>query len=105
MVFGVADRWAATFAQVAAQAQREGLGPGLIDLGWIDGFGALSEILAAPLDVVSIVDGIDSLAAGFDVTEWGAGLGGVADSAGDFADAAGDLLDFGSGCLSCGDGC
>ena len=105
MVFVVADRWAATFAQVAAQAQREGLGPGLIDLGWIDGFGALSEILAAPLDVVSIVDGIDSLAAGFDVTEWGAGLGGVADSAGDFADAAGDLLDFGSGCLSCGDGC
>ncbi|MCA0179596.1 MAG: DUF2207 domain-containing protein [Actinobacteria bacterium] len=105
MVFGVADRWAATFAQVARQAQLQGLGSAWFDLTWIDGLTVLDglsdlgEVAFGMADVLGDLPGLDL--PDLDIAD---GLGSIASGATDFADSASGLLDFGDGCGGC-DGC
>lgn len=95
MVFGVADRWAQTFADVAARAHLAGVGDPYFDFTWIDGGDMLWNLGTGVGDLLDATDLI------------GDGLSGVADAAGDFASAASGLLDFGDGCGGCDalDGC
>lgn len=107
MVFGVADRWAKVFAQVAASAHLQGLGDAYFDLTWIDGFDVLGDVLGSGLDAVHLIDGIANISSGWDfpdLGDLGSGLGDIASGAGDFVSSAGNLLDFGDGCSGC-DGC
>lgn len=113
MVFGVADRWARTFAQVAAQAYASGVGDAFFDLTWLDGIDLLGHVAGAVVDlgdVGDLVGGVGDLTDGFDLDlsgltdVLGDGLGEVTSAAGDFLSSAGDLLDFGDGCGGC-DGC
>ena len=113
MVFGVADRWARTFAQVAAQAYASGVGDAFFDLTWLDGIDLLGHVAGAVVDlgdVGDLVGGVGDLTDGFDLDlsgltdVLGDGLGEVTSAAGDFLSSAVDLLDFGDGCGGC-DGC
>lgn len=106
MVFGVADRWARVFADVARSAQLRGLGEAYFDLTWIDGFDALGNVLGAGFDALQLGDAIGGLGDidfGLVDADIGDGLSAVTDGAGDFLSSASDLLDFGDGC-GC-DGC
>lgn len=108
VVFGLAERWAKVFAEVAARAHVAGLPEAQFDLSWIDGIDLVSHVgdsvmsaveladLVLPSDLAGIASPDDFLSA------LGDGLGGVVDSVGDFAHAAGNLLDHAPGC---GDGC
>ena len=106
MVFGVADRWARVFADVARSAQLRGIGDAYFDLTWIDGFDALGNVLGAGFDALQLGDAIGGLGDidfGLVDADIGDGLSAVTDGAGDFLSSASDLLDFGDGC-GC-DGC
>ena len=94
MVFGVADRWAKTFADVATRAHLAGLGDAYFDFTWIDGADLVWNLGTGIGDLGDLIGSIGD----FDV------LTGVADAAGDFASSASGLLDFGDGCGGC-DGC
>lgn len=113
MVFGVADRWARTFAEVAAQAHLSGIGDAYFDLSWLDGVdlvGNLAGALIDSADVGDLVGGIGDLTDGLDLDlsgltdVLGNGLTEVTGAAGDFVSSASGLLDFGDGCGGC-DGC
>ncbi len=113
MVFGVADRWARTFAEVAAQAHLSGIGDAFFDLTWLDGVDLLANVAGAVIDLGDagdLVGGLAGLTDGLDLDlvdltdVLGDGLGEVTSAAGNFLSSAGDLLDFGDGCGGC-DGC
>ena len=106
MVFGVAERWARTFADVAASARLQGVGDAFFDLTWLGGFDVLGDMLGAGLQIADAVGSVADFSAGIDIPDLDLadGLGGIASSVGDFADSAGGLLDFGDGCSGC-DGC
>lgn len=106
MVFGVADRWAATFAQVARQAHLQGLGAAYFDLTWIDGLAVLDGLADLGSEVWGLADAMGVFSGDLDIPglDLADGLGSVVDGAGDFLSSAGDLLDFGDGCGGC-DGC
>lgn len=105
MVFGVTERWAKTFGEVARQAQVQGVADAHFDLTWIDGLHIASDLLFYAPDAISgigdLAGGVGDLAGAFDI---GDALGDVAGGVGDFASSAGGLLDFGDGCGGC-DGC
>ena len=97
IAFGVADRWATTFAEVARRARADGVGLAWTDLGYLD-LGPLLEGGAA------LVDLADLGALGGDASDLWNGLG-LPD--GDFGDLVGGVADFvGSGTdLALPDGC
>ena len=108
VVFGLAERWAKVFAEVAARAHVAGLPEAQFDLGWIDGIDLVSHVGDSVMSAVELADlvlptDLAELASPHDLlSALGDGLGGVVDSVGDFAHAAGNLLDHAPGC---GDGC
>lgn len=116
IVFGVADRWARVFAEVAARAHLNGH-DALFVLDWIDGVDVVTHVVGGVADVVGLANvpsGADQALVDLDLADPGAvtglvdsmaeGLGGVVESVADFIGAAGDLVDFGDGCLDVG-GC
>lgn len=104
IVFGLADRWAKLFGEVAKRAKHEGYDVGY-DLTWFDvGYLVMDGltdaiILADLLDAGSLFEGLEGL-------DIGEALGGVTDGIGEFVgsgDGIGGLLD---GCdLDGCDGC
>ena len=106
MVFGVADRWAKTFGEVAATAQMQGIGDAFFDLTWIDGLGVLDGLGELGSGVWGGLDGLGGFTGDLDLPDLDLadGLSDIADGAGDVLSSAGDLLDFGDGCGGC-DGC
>lgn len=107
VVFGLAERWAQVFAEVATRAHVAGLPEAMFDLGWIDGIDLVSQLGDSAMsavelaDIVQPADLVDLGDADF-LSAIGDGLGGVVSSVGDFTSAASDLLDQAPGC---GDGC
>lgn len=107
IVFGVADRWAKVFAEVAARARMAGFADTVFDLTWLDGLDVVSHVgdVLTAVDVADLSAGvdlgdIDIVPDGF-VDAIGDGLGGVVESVGDFVSSATGLL----GTPGCGDGC
>lgn len=100
IAFGVADRWAKTFAEAAAIGHASGVDV-LFDLHWIDGLGTLvpggdgSEALAAlDLGGGEIFTTIDQLTGTLSESTGllGDALGGITDSLGSIAESVGDLV-------------
>lgn len=100
IAFGVADRWARTFAEAAAIGHASGVDV-LFDLHWIDGLGTLvpggdgSEALAAlDLGGGEIFTTIDQLTGTLSESTGllGDALGGITDSLGSIAESVGDLV-------------
>lgn len=107
VVFGLAQRWAKVFAEVAARAHAAGLPEATFDLGWIDGIDLVSQVGDSVMSAVELADlvlpsDVADLGDADFLSALGDGLGGVVDSVGDFTAAAGNLLDHAPGC---GDGC
>ncbi len=115
LIFGVADRWAKIFGEVAAKAHLAGVADAYFDLTWFDGLYLLDTLSdfawnAAVIsdlfdgDGAGLLDGLAGLDLDMDgfVDAVSGGLEGVASGMGDFLSSAGDLFDLGDGC---GDGC
>ena len=112
IVFGVADRWARLFGEVAARGHAAGWGDAWFDLAWFDPSG-LDLLMDGAGDLIGALDGADGIAnlaeladlgnLGELVGGLGDTLGGFASGVGDFASSATSLLDVGDGC-GC-DGC
>ncbi len=130
VVFGVADRWARLFAEVAAHAHAAGIADAYFDLSWFDvdlsglellgdgldlltdgvgGVGDLAHTLSGPDGLAELADlgGLGSLGdVGDLVGTLGETLGGFADGVGGFVSGIGDLASLGDGCDVGGcDGC
>ena len=105
MVFGVADRWARTFAQVARSAQRDTLAAAVFDLGWIDPVLAVGDFARLGTGAIEAIPDLSPLSDIGDLDlfgEMGDVLGSVTEGAGDFASRMSDLLDFDiPGCDGC----
>lgn len=122
IVFGVADRWAKLFGEVAARAHLQGVGDAYFDLHWFSAWDLLDAArLAGHLggglvdgdasgfaDLLDGPNGLGELASAVGDSELvGAmtdGLGSVADGVGEFVSSASDTVSLGDGC-SGGDGC
>lgn len=111
LIFGVADRWAKLFGEVAAKAHLAGVADAYFDLTWFDGIFLLDALGDVAFDAMlianafdgsgSLLDGLDALSgldAGAFVDAVTGGLEGVANGMGDFMSNAGDLFDIGDGC-------
>ncbi len=114
LIFGVADRWAKLFGEVAAKAHLAGVADAYFDLTWFDGLYLLDALGDVAWDAAllvdafdgtgSLLDGLDALSgldAGAFVEAVTGGLEGVANGMGDFLSNAGDLFDIGDGCDGC----
>lgn len=109
IVFGVAERWATVFGEVAARAHAAGWADASFDLDWFD-IAALADLAdglsSGGLALLDGLDGLDALGSLGDIGDLagnlGDALGGVANGVGDFASSAADLIGGGDGC---GDGC
>lgn len=111
IVFGVAQRWAHLFGEVAARGHAAGWGDAWFDLAWFDpsALDLLGDGAGALVNALDGADGIGNLAQLADLGDLGDLIGGLGDTLGSFADGVGDfassasnLLDVGNGC---GDGC
>lgn len=113
MAFGLAERWARLFGEVAARARLAGWSEPFWDLAWFDALD-LAGHSAQLIGGIDGIDGIGDLAGGAgdlasglaeSLTDAVEGVTGTVGGLGDFADAASGLFDLGGlldGCDGCG---